>query len=486
MYVKRQMRSLKLGILISAVILALIPLTSVSAASQDSLLSVTEEAQIRLIADGSGKYLLKSDGFYCLKANGAKETTAAVHYFDHVEIDGTLLNGYYYHDESGQFQAGNPHMVRIRQAECNGILFDGYYMVNNLGRLTAAPQIRYMDQLVLDGVTFDGYYYFDQFGRMVTDPGIHFIEMTSNGQTFEGNYYFGGPNGLLVQETGVTPDGFPVDETGRVEDIGNLGMDTLEPSIEAMLSAYEGEWSVYVKNLDTDEAFAVNNTPLYSASLIKAFVMAKTYDNMDEVLEHQAKKMNTEPDNAAVRAKVDDLLWNMITVSDNESCNELARLQSEDGDFLEGAKAVNSYIKKEGYTDTTLQSTLHPSSSPALSLGDHNMTTVKDCGLLLERIFKGECVSAEASQEMLDLMLNQKNTAKIPAALGDGLKIANKTGETDVNQHDMAIVYGPKTTYILCVMSQDCPDGNMAVEHIREISRVVYSYLNLNLYKKIS
>lgn len=104
-----------------------------------------------------------------------------------------------------------------------------------------------MNQLALDGVTFDGYYYFDEYGKMVTEPGIHYVEMVSNGQTFAGDYYFGGTNGVLVQETGTTPEGFPVDATGKVGDLENLGMETLEPQIEVMLSGYEGEWSVYVK-----------------------------------------------------------------------------------------------------------------------------------------------------------------------------------------------------------------------------------------------
>ena len=41
------------------------------AAASDSLLSVTEEAQIQPIGDGSGRYLMKSDGFYCLKEDGS-------------------------------------------------------------------------------------------------------------------------------------------------------------------------------------------------------------------------------------------------------------------------------------------------------------------------------------------------------------------------------------------------------------------------------
>ena len=63
------------------------------------------------------------------------------------------------------------------------VSFDGCYMVNNLGKLSASPQVRYMDNLVVDKTTYNGLYYFDQYGKMVTDPGIHYLEMNAAGQT---------------------------------------------------------------------------------------------------------------------------------------------------------------------------------------------------------------------------------------------------------------------------------------------------------------
>lgn len=469
------------NVLIAGILSFLAAAVPVAAAAleQEQMLSATEEAQIRPIGDGTDRYLLKSEGFFCLNGDGTRCDTAEVHYFDHMEIDGTVLNGFYYHDDSGRFRAESPHVVQIKGAVCKDQDFDGLYMVNSLGKLTAAPQVRYIDSLTVDKTVYDGYYFFDENGRMTTEPGLHELEMTSNGRHFSGTYYFGGENGVLVQEAGVTEEGFPVDETGKVSDLENLGMDTLEPQLESMLSSYDGEWSVYVKNLDTDEVISINNKPMYSASLIKAFVMAKTYEDMDLVLENQAEKMKAEPDSPAVQEKVYDLLWNMITVSDNESCNELGRLQDEKSDFLKGAESVNEYLEKEGYDDTSYQSTLHPSRSPVLSLGEHNTTTAEDCGLLLERIYKGECVSAAASEDMLELLLNQKNTTKIPSGIAADVTVANKTGETDTDQHDMAIVYGPKTTYILCVMSEGFKNADQAVENIRKISGVVYNYLNL-------
>ena len=65
-----------------------------------------------------------------------------------------------------------------------------------------------------------------------------------------------------------------------------------------------------------------------------------------------------------------------------------------------------------------------------------------------------------------------------PQGLPDGIKSANKTGETDQDQHDIAIVYGEKTTYILCIMSEGCPEET-AVTNIQKISKIVYNYLNL-------
>lgn len=205
-------------------------------------------------------------------------------------------------------------------------------MVNNLGKLSAAPQVRYMDDLVVDKTTYNGFYYFNKYGKMVTDKGIHDLQMSSAGQMFDGYYYFGGENGALVQEAVETPEGFPVDENGKVE-TRNLGMKGLKTRITELLDSYEGTWSVYVKDLKADKKFELNSQLLYSASLIKVFVMAQTYANMDAVLQNEAAKLKKDVSDPAVSAKVNDLLWNMITVSDNESFNELVRLQTATGVF---------------------------------------------------------------------------------------------------------------------------------------------------------
>ena len=192
------------GTLAGAVVMTT-TLPGTALAAQQSMSSVTEQAQIQPIGDGSNKYIMKSDGFYCLDVNGAKSNQAEIHYFQDYEIDGTVFDGYYYHDTDGKFKACSPHMERLKgvtvfknteaeettdaQKTQETDKFDGFYFVNNLGRLSAAPQVRYIDNLAIDGITLNGYYYFDENGRMVTEPGIHSLEMDCYEMNFDGNYY---------------------------------------------------------------------------------------------------------------------------------------------------------------------------------------------------------------------------------------------------------------------------------------------------------
>ncbi len=74
---------------------------------------------------------------------------------------------------------------------------------------------------------------------------------------------------------------------------------------------------------------------MYPASTIKAFVMASVYDQI-----RQGKMQYS--------SGVYSLLWDMITVSDNECYNELVRRQGG-GSFVGGTAVVNQYLRKNGY-----------------------------------------------------------------------------------------------------------------------------------------
>ncbi len=273
-----------------------------------------------------------------------------------------------------------------------------------------------------------------------------------------------------VAEAGNDAEAVPDEDTGAL-------IEEARDVLGACVDGYEGDWSVYVEVLDTGDELLLNEMEMTSASLIKLFVMAKTFRDRDAVTEHLAARMGLDPGAPEVSARLDSLLRDMIAASGNEAFNELVRLQTEEYDFLSGARAVDRYLLSQGYESTSVQGSLYPSDTDPVTLGGSNHTTVRDCGLLLHRIYWGECVDQHTSQEMLNLLFAQETDFKIPAGLPEDTLTANKTGETDSNQHDAAIILGKNHNYILCVMSQNCPEQD-AIHHIRELSEKTFSLLN--------
>ena len=102
----------------------------------------------------------------------------------------------------------------------------------------------------------------------------------------------------------------------------------------------------------------------------------------------------------------------------------------------------------------------------------------KDCGKLLEDIYRRTWVNRTVSNEMESLLLSQDTRYKIPAGLPEGVLCGNKTGEMDTTENDAAIIYGKDCDYILVVLSSDWGSKDQAISRIAELSRITYQYLN--------
>jgi len=104
-----------------------------------------------------------------------------------------------------------------------------------------------------------------------------------------------------------------------------------------------------------------------------------------------------------------------------------------------------------------------------------NVTSAKDCGRVLERIYRKTAVNKKSSGKMLKLLKAQKRRTKIPAGVPAKVTVANKTGETYFAENDAAIVFSDGADYVIVVMSKN---GQGAVSEIRKISKIAYKYFN--------
>ena len=243
------------------------------------------------------------------------------------------------------------------------------------------------------------------------------------------------------------------------------GLDELKFQLEEKIKTINGDWGVYVKNLDTNEFLTINEHEMPSASLIKLFVMAAVYNEFNN-----GTKERTE--------NIDGLIKNMICISDNDSSNTLCEFLGN-GNMIAGFDVENANTKALDCTYTIQQTDLQDNrANSKIRYIGRNYTSPRDCGHLLELIYRKELYSEEYSNEMLELLKAQQRTHKIPSSLPDGTVIANKTGEMTGVENDAAIVYSPKCDYIITVMSNNVPNNDRAISNIHLISSMVYDYFN--------
>ena len=214
----------------------------------------------------------------------------------------------------------------------------------------------------------------------------------------------------------------------------------LDPRLEAI----GGDTGVYIENLATGEVFARGeDTPVVAASVIKLPVMIELFRQARAGLlslqeRHALQDAERLPScgtlkamHAGIEMTLLDLVRLMIIVSDNTATNILIRRL--------GIDRVNATLRELGCEKTTLRRLLF--DSDAARRGLENSITAREMGMLLEKLFRGEIVSKEASAAMMDILLDQRLNGKLPFFLhARGIPIAHKTGEDTGVTHDVGVV----------------------------------------------
>ena len=232
----------------------------------------------------------------------------------------------------------------------------------------------------------------------------------------------------------------------------------LTKELEEYIKSNPGQWSAYIKNLKTGEITNINgDNKMTSASIIKLFVMAAAYDQINKGQVSEANKTT-----------ILNNMRNMITISDNDATNAIVAALGN-GDEEAGRAIINNYASSEGYSETSINRSLGQSSRGSVE----NYTSAKDVSNLLEKIHNGEI---DNSDDMLNLLKAQTRTSKIPAGVPDGVTVANKTGELGDVQNDAAIVYSGGD-YVIVTLSEGVSESE-GIDTIKNISKMTYEEYN--------
>jgi len=254
--------------------------------------------------------------------------------------------------------------------------------------------------------------------------------------------------------------------------------ENLSNEIAKNASEFYGKVGIYIKDLKTGIAVGYNEEMLFpSASLVKTPLMGAVFKAQkegilnleDEITLRNKYKVGgsgiLKRYRSGEKFKIKDIVELMITESDNTATNILTELL--------GFDYINNTFKNDfGLTVTRLDRGIMDLQSR--SKGIENWTTAKEMGIFLEKLYKGEIVSKEASKKMIEILSKQKKNDRIPRFLPKSLNVAHKTGFLRKVCHDTGIVFTPNGDFIVCILTSDFKSTKLAKIFIGEVSYKTY------------
>ena len=100
--------------------------------------------------------------------------------------------------------------------------------------------------------------------------------------------------------------------------------------------------------------------------------------------------------------------------------------------------------------------------------GKENLCQPKEIGSLLEEIYHGRCVSANASERMRAMLSQQQINHKIPNLLPPTVRVEHKTGEDEGITNDVGILYGREPCVLVFVSNEtDVPAFEQVIRTVK-------------------
>ncbi len=158
---------------------------------------------------------------------------------------------------------------------------------------------------------------------------------------------------------------------------------------------------------------------------------------------------------------VRDLAMLTIALSDNTAANRLIERI--------GTDRVAQKLSEWGCPHTTLARGMF--DWDAQRRGLENVASPSEIVALLERLVDGELVDRATSDAVIALLERCQDSTMLRRYLGDGARVANKTGTLDATRNDAAIVFGPSKTVVVAAFMREVRDPLAAVHILGLIGR---------------
>src|SRR5262245_24482969 len=257
----------------------------------------------------------------------------------------------------------------------------------------------------------------------------------------------------------------------------------LGAEIEKIANSHDGVMGIAIKDLTTGEEILINDQLTFpTGSSIKIPILIELHKQAAEgkykLTDQRWVERQDKVGGSGVivnfgahtsQLSLSDLATLMIALSDNTATNMLI-------DQV-GIANVNRTLDELGLKQIRLRRKMIDQAASAR--GDENTATPREAMALMEKLYRGQVVNRQLSDDALKILKIRKSSA-IPRLLPDSVEIANKPGGIEGVACDWAVVYVPNRPYTIAVMTNYNgpvgPNGIDADEAIAKVSKLAYDY----------
>jgi beta-lactamase class A len=164
-------------------------------------------------------------------------------------------------------------------------------------------------------------------------------------------------------------------------------------------------------------------------------------------------------------------------VGDRVSVRELSRLMIQESDNIASLVLLNA-VGVANVNATAERLGLHATRLVDHRAGDSSdhVTSTADMTRLFVLLATGQAINQRVSEGALSLLELKQSFSWLGEGLPFWVKVAHKWGDLPRARNDVGVVFSPRGSYVLAVLSEDAPPEEVA-RAIGQASRATYEYL---------
>lgn len=241
-----------------------------------------------------------------------------------------------------------------------------------------------------------------------------------------------------------------------------VNIERLKQSLYGLISSKQDKFSIYFRDLKTDDAFGINSHKILTgASLNKLFIVSYMYKLASEknidleekvmVQENDIQDYGTgvlryqDPGQALSLRSLAEL---SLRKSDNTAAHILSIRLGEDN--------IQKFIDSIGLLATDM---------------NENKTTAEDMGKMFSLLYSNKIVSPALKDELFDYLTNTDFEDRLARDIPKEIRIFHKSGDAVSMIHDVGIIDNGNHAFILAVLSNDVKDEEETKKTIGEIAK---------------